>query len=68
MKAWSVCEVESFYNARDAAGIAAVFAQNAVGGTGLLSFEESQTLVSELRMSPFAAKKALHLRDVFLGA
>ena len=68
MSAWSVCEVEGFYNSHDAAGIAAVFAQNAVDGSDLLAFVEPRELVCDLRMTAFAAKKALRLRDGFLGA
>ena len=67
MKAWSVCEVESFYFSRDAAGIAATFAQNAVNGADLFAFAGPQQLADDLRMSPFAAKKALSLRDAFLA-
>ena len=68
MNAWSVCEVEGVYNSHDAAGIAAVFAQNAVDGPDLLAFVEPRELVCDLRMTAFAAKKALRLRDGFLGA
>lgn len=67
LAAWTVHEVAVFYEGRDAAGIATVFQQNAVSGSDLASFATWQVLEAELRMTPFAAKKALTLRDAFLS-
>ena len=47
----------------DAAGPAAVFRANGVTGRDLLGFKEASELVTELRMTPFASKKVLQLRD-----
>ena len=67
MKAWTVDEVVGFYKSRDAVGIAEVFSRNAVNGADLFSLHSWQHLVDDLRFVPFAAKKALSLRDSFLG-
>jgi len=47
----------------DAAGPAAVFRANAVGGRDLLAFSCVSEVVADLRMTPFAARKVLELRD-----
>ena len=67
LAAWSVHEVAVFYEGRDAVGVAKVFQQNAVNGSDLASFATWQALKAELCMTPFAAKKALALRDAFLS-
>ena len=58
------CFVEgakSFYEAHDAAGIVAILVASSVIGADLLSFREPGDLVAELRLTPFAARKALQL-------
>ena len=67
LAAWAVSEVAGFYEGRDAGGIAHVLQQNAVDGSDLLAFASWKDLESELRMTPFAAKKALRIRDAFLS-
>ena len=62
----SVEEAKTLYEARDAAGIAAILAANSVNGADLLSFRDPGDLVADLRFTPFAAKKALQLRGDFL--
>jgi len=47
----------------DAAGPAAVFRANAVAGRDLLAFGCVSEVVADLRMTPFAARKVLELRD-----
>ena len=59
-------DTRAFYEARDAAGIAANLAANSVNGADLLSFRVPGDLVADLRLTPFAAKKALQLRGDFL--
>ena len=41
-------------------------AANSVNGADLLSFRDPGDLVADLRLTPFAAKKAVQLRDDFL--
>ena len=63
-----VCRgAKSFYEAHDAAGIAAILAASSVNGADLLSFREPGDLVADLRLTPFAARKALQVRDEYLG-
>ena len=66
LSTWSVEEAKSFYEARDATGIAATLAANSVNGADVLSFREPGDLVADLRLTPFAARKALQLRDEYL--
>ena len=66
MEDWSVDAVVDFFRSRDAAGIAMRMHDNSVAGTDLLEFESAETLQTDLRMTPFAARKALRLRDVYL--
>ena len=53
----------SFGSRLDAAGPAAVFRANAVAGRDLLAFSCVSEVVADLRMTPFAARKVLELRD-----
>ena len=48
-------------------GLATTLEQNAVSGSDLLAFGSWQEVLTELRLTPFAAKKAISLRDAFLG-
>ena len=66
MKTWTTQETAVFYRGRDAAGIAHEFLSNSVNGEDLLSFGDPLETAHELRISAFAAKKALRLRDEFL--
>ena len=56
MAAWSVDEVVSFAKARDLAGPASVLYASGVCGADLLAMGEN-TLVHDVRMTPFAAGK-----------
>ena len=67
MQAWSVRDVVQFYESKDASGLATTLDQNAVCGSDLLAFGSWQEVQTELRLTPFAAKKAVSLRDAFLG-
>ena len=66
MRAWSVNELGSFAKARDLAGPASVLAASGVNGADLLTMDEA-TLVHDVRMTPFAARKVLRARDSFLA-
>ena len=67
MLSWSVQEVQEFFERGDAAGLGAILHANAVNGLDLLSFGHASDLVEALRLTPFAAKKVLLLRDQFLS-
>ena len=56
-----------FYESKDASGLAATLDHNAVSGSDLLAFGGWQEAQTELRLTPFAAKKAISLRGAFLG-
>ena len=66
MSSWTTAEVSEFMAEHDAAGLAPHLAQNAVNGAELASFASWEALSKELRLTPFAAKKVLRLRDSFL--
>ncbi len=66
MKTWHVDNVVAFAHARDLAGPATALFRNAVNGADLLVLD-FDTLVSEVRLTPFAARKVLNARDAFLA-
>ena len=66
MEDWGVDAVVDFFRARDAAGIAVRMHDDSVAGTDFLEFASAETLQTDLRMTPFSARKALRLRDAHL--
>ena len=66
MEAWHAKAVMAFVEARDLAGPAASLFSSGVNGSDLLGVDEA-TLVRDLRLTPFAARKVLRARDAFLG-
>ena len=66
MRIWSVDGVVAFAHARDLAGPAVTLFNNAVNGADLLAVD-LETLVQDVRLTPFAAKKVLAARDAFLA-
>ena len=58
--------VVSFARARDLAGPASSLFASGVNGLDLLDVDEN-TLVNDLRLTPFAARKALGARGAFLA-
>jgi hypothetical protein len=66
MGAWSVQEVTHFYEGLDAGGVAEQLMKNSVSGADLLAFNAVEELADDLRLTPFAARKILRLRDSFL--
>ena len=66
MKTLTVDNVVAFARARDLAGPAAALFNNAVNGLDLLALDVD-TLVTDARLTPFAARKVLSARDAFLG-
>ena len=44
-----------------------VMLDNSVNGADLLLYTEPRFLQADLRMTPFAARKALQVRDLYLG-
>ena len=65
MSAWSVGEVAAFLRDKDLAGPAAYLADNGVNGEDLYNIN-LETLTQDLRCTPFAARKVLHVRNSFL--
>ena len=66
MKAWSVAQVASFYESKDAAAIGSTLAASSVQGSDLLGFTE-QGVAESLRVNSFVAHKVCSLRDRFLA-
>ena len=56
-----------FYASKDAGGLAIAFEQNAVNGSDLLAFRGWPEVATELRLTAFAAREAISLRDAFLA-
>ena len=67
MAAWTVDELANFYSQQDAAAVAEMLQRHSVNGADLLEFENWQQLLDDLNTVPFVAKKAFHLRDMFLA-
>ena len=67
MVEFTVQEVASFFEARDASALARVLEQNGVNGADLVMFTLANDLVQDLHLTPFAARKVLSLRDAFLA-
>ena len=57
----------AFFKEKDASGIAKIMLDNSVNGADLLLYREAEGLQADLRMTPFAARKALQVRDLHLG-
>ena len=66
MSAWTVAELQSFLTASDLEGPATYLQTQGVNGSDFLSLT-GETLEKELRCTPFAAKKILGVRQLFLG-
>ena len=67
MRGWGVDAVVDFFKSRDASGISRSMLDNSVAGADLLDFRDAGTLERDLKMTPFAARKAMRIRDSFLG-
>ena len=67
MRSWDVDALVAFFKEKDASGIAKVMLDNSVNGADLLQYNEPRFLQADLRMTPFAARKALQVRDLYLG-
>ena len=65
MRGWSAKAVHSFLQQADLLGPAASLLNQGASGEDLFAFTQDQ-LVTELRLTPFAAKKVLRRRDDFL--
>ena len=65
MATWTVEDVASFLKKHDLVGPAAYLADNGVDGLDLLDLTFA-TLTSDLRCTPFAARKVVRARDAFL--
>ena len=63
----SVADVRLLFGQQGADGIGDVLARSSVSGVDLASFTSCTELVSDLHMTPFAARKALRLRGAFLS-
>ena len=65
MRSWSVAETGRFLEERDLAGPAEQAQMSGVNGADLLQLSR-EDLSSEVRLSPFAARKVVAARDAFL--
>ena len=63
----SVDTLVASFKEKDASGIAKIMLDNSVNGADLLLYSEPESLQADLRMTPFAARKALQVRDLHLG-
>ena len=63
MSAWTPDEVATWLASCGAGGLAPVIQVSAVDGMDLLSFDDPELLVKDLRCTPFAARKLLQFRD-----
>ena len=61
--AWTADEVAMWLQSCGAGGIASTLQANAVDGSDLLAFSNEDELVKDLRLTQFAARKLLHLRE-----
>ena len=66
MKEWSVSCLRTFLRARDLQGLGDVCYTNGVNGGDLFGFEDEGSLVRDLRLTPFQARKLLSARSLFL--
>ena len=67
MRSWGVDALVAFFKEKDASGIAKTMLDNSVNGADLLLYREPEGLQADLRMTPFAARKALQVQDLHLG-
>ena len=65
MMSWSVAQVTSFFESKDAAALGDMLAANSVQGADLLKLT-SESLQEGLRFNSFGALKVCKLRDSFL--
>ena len=65
MASWTVDGVIAFAKAQDLEGPAGALFANAVNGSDLLTMD-LPTLVEDLRLTPWAARKVLHARDAYV--
>ena len=66
MHGWSVNEMANWLESRDLAGPAGSFRLNGVSGEDFIAFSSAESLESDLRLTPFCARKLLSVRDQFL--
>lgn len=65
MMSWSVAQVTSFFESKDAAALGDILAANSVQGADLLKLT-AESLQEGLRFNSFGAMKVCKLRDSFL--
>ena len=65
MQAWSVCETVRFFEEEDLTGPAKLLRASGVRGVDLLLLT-AQTLVRDVGLTRFAARRAVEARDLFL--
>ena len=66
LRKWSAADVKAFLRARDLTGLAEVCFASDVTGEDLASFDE-QAVVTDMRLTPFQAKKLIAARSAFLA-
>ena len=67
MRSWTVAETQRFLEEHDLAGPAELTRASGVSGADLLGLS-SDELSSEIRLTPFAARKVVATKDAFLNA
>lgn len=68
MAAWSVEELARRVASEDAEALSQTLRANGVNGSDFLAFEDAAEAARDLKLSPFAAKKLIRLRETFLRA
>ena len=66
MASWSVDELAHFIEEQDAEALAGMLRNQSVNGADFQTFRTHEELAADMRLTPFAAKKLLRLRDAFL--
>ena len=66
MASWTVAGVVAFAKAQDLAGPSAGLFSSGVNGADLLTLDE-RTLVDDVRLTPWGARKVLRARDAYLS-
>ena len=66
MAAWTVDALAKFLESEDLHGPAAAFRTSGVSGSDFLAWTDANSLATDLRLTPFAARKLLACRAKFL--
>ena len=67
MEAWTVDQLAKFLDSEDLRGPAAAFRSSGVSGVDFLAWTDASALATDLRLTPFTARKLLACREKFLA-